>query len=146
MDAVFELNGLASGGWFDQLAQNLPEMGGVAPGDLFEIRPPAGTMGAAWTPKFKARLETAAQIAAVLSATVALYPAGFGGSTNQCRLTFADSSTHVEVVVPCDEADSPKFVTTIEGVVAKLREPPSSITVDPVIAPLEKSAPSVGQP
>lgn len=144
MDAVFKLNGLASGEWFDQLAHNLPEKGGVAPGDLFEIRPPPGTMGASWTPKFKARLETASQIAAVLSAIVALYPAAAGGSTDECKVIFTASSTHVEVIVPCDEANSPQFVTTIEGTVAKLGEPPSSITVDPVIAPPEKSAPGVG--
>src|ERR1700679_1968734 len=98
MDAVFELNGIASGGWFDRLTQKLPEMGGVAPGDLFEIRPPAGTMGAAWTPKFKARLETAAQIATVLSAVLALSPAVLGGSSDRCSFTFTDSSDHVEVV------------------------------------------------
>ena len=146
MDPVFELNGLASGAWFEQLAQNLPGTGGVAPADLFEIRPAVGTMGAAWTPKFKAHLQTAAQIAAVLSATVTLYQAGFGGSTDQCKFGFTDGSTRVEVVVPCDEAHSPAFVTTIEGVVAKLQGPPSSITVDPVSAPLETSAPGARQP
>lgn len=144
MDAVFELNGLASREWFDQLSQNLRESGGVALDDLLKIQP-AGVFGAALPARFKAHLDTAAQLATVLTAVVTLYPAVLGGSPGQCRFTIADSSTRAEVVVPCDKASSPEFAAAIEAAVAKLREAPSSITVDPVRGPLEKSARGVGQ-
>jgi hypothetical protein len=56
--------------------------------EIVEMRAPPGTAGASATEKFMARLETAAQLASVLSESIALDRAG--GTVNTCELRITD--------------------------------------------------------
>lgn len=90
VETAVELTGLTRAGWFEELTSGLSAASEVAPNSLSELRAPPGTFGASATEKFKARLETAAPRASVLSASIALYCGGAGGTVNTCELRITD--------------------------------------------------------
>src|SRR5437773_2108575 len=123
MELVIELRGLASSGWFEELTKSLA-MTNLANVQLSELRPAPGTFGAILTPKVKARLSTAAELATVLSLIVSLYALIPG--TQSCQVRFTSGSTRVEMVVPCQRSPSSEFATTVTNALAKFSgEPPT---------------------
>jgi hypothetical protein len=136
VETVIELSGLTRAGWFEELTSGLSAASEVAPSSLSEVRAPPGTFGASATEKFKAHLQTAAQLAAVLSASIALYPASVGGTAKTCELRITDGATSATLVVPCQATQSPAFVQMLDGALAKLQSEPASITISPTDATL----------
>jgi hypothetical protein len=134
METVIELRSLTRAGWFEELTSGLSVASEVTPSSLSELRAPPGTFGASATEKFKARLQTAAQLASVLSASIALYHSGAGGTVKTCELSITDGATSAALVVPCEASQSPAFARTLEGALAKLQREPTSITISPMDA------------
>lgn len=137
MELVIELRGLESPNWFEDLTRKMRANPDLANVQLFEVRPTPGALGASRKTKVKAHLSakdvlsTAAELAGIISLVVTLYT-GSPTPTQSCQVRFATDSTQVEMVVPCKEAASPEFVTTVTDALAKFSGETPKIDVVPI--------------
>lgn len=137
MELIIELRGLQSPNWFEDLTRRMGANPDLAHVQLFEVPQAPGTFGASRKAKVKAHfsakdvLSTAAELAGIISLVVTLYT-GSATPSQSCQIRFATDSTQVEMVVPCKEAASPEFVTTVTDALAKFSGETPKIDVVPI--------------
>jgi hypothetical protein len=123
MELVVEMPGLQSADWYSELLAAAPPQESV---ELSELRPPAGTLGANFVPRFKVLL-TAVGVAADLAGIIGVALALHGGSATSCQVTLTSSSGSIEMTVPCTEEGSPALLTAVSKLVGD--DPPSPVNV-----------------
>lgn len=131
METVIEIRGLDLPGWFEELTSRLDAEGDIAPASLSALRAPPGAVGASAAERFRAHLQTAAQLASVVCASIALYHLGDGAATNSCEVSVTDGASSVTVVLPGKSSQSLDPTQVLEGILAKLKGTPNSIIITP---------------
>lgn len=130
MEIDIELNCLDLPDWYAALNKNFVAMPNI---QLTEIRQAPGTFGADWTPKLRAHLSTAADLAQLISVVVALYALPATSVSQTCQVKIMNGSTIVEMVVPCQTPSSQEFIDTIANALDKFAGKLPTIKITPTV-------------